>query len=67
VNTVDVMIPSRKLSDKERHRIGIESNINDGEWDFDKLKSFDLGSAPICRIRRERIGEVLGRRQRYQR
>ncbi len=42
VNTVDVMVPSRKLSDKERHRIGIESNINDGEWDFDKLKSFDL-------------------------
>ena len=42
VNTVDVMVPSRKLSDKERHGIGIESNINDGEWDFDKLKSFDL-------------------------
>ncbi len=42
VNTVDVMVPSRKLSDKERHRIGIESNINDGEWDFEKLKSFDL-------------------------
>lgn len=42
VDTVDVMVPSRKLSDKERHRIGIESNINDGEWDFDKLKSFDL-------------------------
>lgn len=42
INTVDVMIPSRKLSDAERRRIGIESNINDGEWDFDKLKSFDL-------------------------
>ena len=42
VKTVSVMIPSRKLSDEERRRIGIESNINDGEWDFDKLKSFDL-------------------------
>lgn len=42
INTVDVMIPSRKLSDAERRRIGIESNINDGEWDFEKLKSFDL-------------------------
>ncbi len=42
IDTVDVMIPSRKLSDAERRRIGIESNINDGEWDFDKLKSFDL-------------------------
>jgi len=42
VKTVSVMIPSRKLLDEERRRIGIESNINDGEWDFEKLKSFDL-------------------------
>ncbi|MDD4931307.1 MAG: DNA modification methylase [Candidatus Colwellbacteria bacterium] len=42
VRTVNVMIPSRKLTDEERRRIGIESNINDGEWDFEKLKSFDL-------------------------
>lgn len=42
VSTVNVLIPNRKLTDKERHKIGIESNINDGEWDFDKLKSFDL-------------------------
>jgi len=42
VKTVSVMIPSRKLSDEERRRIGIESNINDGEWNFEKLKSFDL-------------------------
>ncbi|AKM84436.1 TPA: hypothetical protein DCZ46_03730 [Candidatus Campbellbacteria bacterium] len=42
VSTVNVMIPSRKLTDKERRKIGIESNINDGEWDFEKLKSFDL-------------------------
>lgn len=43
ISTVSVMIPSRKLTDEERRRIGIESNINDGEWDFEKLKSFDLG------------------------
>ncbi len=42
VHTVNVMIPSRKLTDEERRRIGIESNINDGEWDFEKLKSFDF-------------------------
>ena len=42
VKTVNVLIPSRKLTDKERRKIGIESNINDGEWDFEKLKSFDL-------------------------
>lgn len=42
VSTVNVMIPSRKLTDSERRKIGIESNVNDGEWDFEKLKSFDL-------------------------
>ena len=42
VKTVNVLIPSRKLTDKERRKIGLESNINDGEWDFEKLKSFDL-------------------------
>lgn len=42
VDMVNVLIPSRKLTDKERNRIGIESNINDGEWNFEKLKSFDL-------------------------
>jgi DNA modification methylase len=42
IATVNVMIPSRKLSDNERRKIGIESNINDGEWDLEKLKSFDL-------------------------
>jgi hypothetical protein len=26
----------------KRRKIAIESNINDGEWDFEKLKSFDL-------------------------
>jgi len=42
VSTVNVLIPSRKLTNEERRRIGIESNINDGEWDFEKLKSFDF-------------------------
>ncbi|MEO5646454.1 MAG: DNA modification methylase [Candidatus Paceibacterota bacterium] len=42
ISTVNVMIPSRKLTDNERRKIGIESNVNDGEWDFEKLKSFDL-------------------------
>lgn len=42
IETVNVIIPSRSLTDNERRKIGIESNINDGEWDIDKLKSFDL-------------------------
>jgi DNA modification methylase len=42
IKTVSVLIPNRKLSDDERNRIGIQSNISDGEWDFEKLKSFDF-------------------------
>jgi DNA modification methylase len=42
VDTVNVLFPNRKLTNKERQKIGIESNINDGEWDLERLKSFDL-------------------------
>ncbi len=42
IKQVNVLIPDRKLSDEERSKIAIESNINDGEWDFEKLRSFDL-------------------------
>lgn len=39
---VNVLVPSRKLSNDERRKIGLESNLNDGEWDFAKLKSFNM-------------------------
>ncbi len=43
IQSVNVLVPNRKLTEEERKKIAIESNINDGEWDFEKLKSFDLG------------------------
>ena len=42
VEDVNVLVPNRKLSEEERRKIALESNINDGEWDFDKLKLVDL-------------------------
>jgi DNA modification methylase len=42
VEEVTVLVPNRKLSADERRKIALESNLNDGEWDFEKLKSFDL-------------------------
>jgi DNA modification methylase len=39
---VNVLVPSRELSKEEREKIALESNLIDGEWDFEKLKSFDL-------------------------
>jgi DNA modification methylase len=42
ITEVNVLVPNRKLTDDERRKIAIESNINDGGWDFEKLKSFDF-------------------------
>ena len=42
VTSVNVLIPSRPLTHEERVKIALESNINDGLWNFEKLKSFDL-------------------------
>ena len=42
VSEVNVLAPSRKLSDEERKKIALESNINDGSWDYEKLKTFKM-------------------------
>jgi DNA modification methylase len=42
VKEVNVLVPNRNLTEKERQTIGIESNVSDGEWSFEKLKSFNL-------------------------
>ena len=44
IKEVTVLIPSRPLTDEERNKVALESNGNDGDWDFDKLKSFDFGT-----------------------
>jgi DNA modification methylase len=42
ITEVTVLVPDRKLTDDERDKVALESNTNDGEWDFEILKSFDL-------------------------
>ncbi|MBU1557528.1 ParB N-terminal domain-containing protein [Patescibacteria group bacterium] len=42
VKEVIVLVPNRSLTKDERTKVALESNTNDGEWDFDELKSFDL-------------------------
>ena len=42
IQEVTVLIPNRKLTLDERNKIALESNTNDGEWDFEGLKSFDM-------------------------
>jgi DNA modification methylase len=42
IKEVTVLVPNRKLTDDERNKVALESNINDGEWDLTELRSFDL-------------------------
>jgi site-specific DNA-methyltransferase (adenine-specific) len=42
IQEVIVLIPNRELTKDERNKIALESNTNDGEWDFEGLKSFDM-------------------------
>ena len=39
---IEVRIPNRKLTQKEFDQYNISSNFLSGDWDFEKLKSFDL-------------------------
>jgi hypothetical protein len=41
VKEVYAMIPNRKLTEKERETVALESNRDDGKWDFDMLANFD--------------------------
>ena len=42
IKEVNVLVPNRKLTDEERNKIALESNLNDGEWNFEALKLFEL-------------------------
>lgn len=39
---IDIRIPNRQLTEEEARRYLIASNALGGDWDFDKLKTFDL-------------------------
>lgn len=39
---IDVRVPNRKLTEKEAEQYLVGSNALGGDWDFEKLKSFDL-------------------------
>jgi len=42
IKEVNVLVPNRSLTNNERTKIALESNHNDGEWDMEALKSFNL-------------------------
>ena len=44
IKEVMVLRPNRPLTEDEREKIALESNLNDGQWNTEKLKLLDLGN-----------------------
>jgi len=42
ITDVTVLVPNRPLTEDERDKVAIESNLHDGTWDFSKLKAFSI-------------------------
>ena len=42
IEEVNVLVPNRSLTSNERIKIALESNHNDGNWNIEALKSFNL-------------------------
>ena len=40
VEKVTVLVPNRSLTEEEKDKVALESNLNDGSWNFEGLKSF---------------------------
>ncbi|MGH7175377.1 MAG: ParB N-terminal domain-containing protein [Minisyncoccia bacterium] len=40
VEKVTVLVPNRPLTNEEKDKVALESNLNDGTWNFEGLKSF---------------------------
>ena len=40
VERVTVLVPNRSLTEEEKDKVALESNLNDGSWNFEGLKSF---------------------------
>lgn len=42
VEKVTVLVPSRSLTEDEKDKVALESNLTDGSWNFEGLKSFKV-------------------------
>jgi DNA modification methylase len=57
ITEVFVMIPSRELTEEEKGTIALESNKNDGEWDWDMLaNNFDIDNLKDIGFTNNEIG-----------
>ncbi len=60
IEEVNVLVPSRELTPEEREKVVIESNRNDGEWDWGILKTFDEALLIDTGFQKVEIRERIG-------
>jgi DNA modification methylase len=56
---IDVRVPNRKLTKKEAEEYLIASNKISGDWDFDLLKEFDLGTLEFAGFEPVELSEIF--------
>ncbi len=56
---IDVRVPNRKLTKKEADEYLIASNKISGDWDFDLLKEFDLGTLEFAGFEPVELSEIF--------
>src|SRR3989338_2562336 len=55
---IEVRVPNRKLTKEEFESYLITSNAVGGDWDFEKLKSFDLGTLTVSGLDDDSLSKI---------
>lgn len=58
IEEVNVLVPDRKLTTEEMVIIGLESNRNDGTWDWDKAKDLGVESLLKAGFEEQELSEM---------
>jgi len=56
--TIEVRVPNRKLTKEEFEQYLITSNAVGGDWDFEKLKAFDLGTLTVSGLDDDTLSKI---------
>ena len=60
IEEVFVMVPNRALTEEEKEKVAIESNREDGQWDYDVLASFDEELLKDVGFGNEELDNIFG-------
>jgi DNA modification methylase len=55
---IEVRVPNRKLTQEEYEQYLITSNAVHGDWDFEKLKAFDLGILTVSGLDDDTLSKI---------